>query len=91
MNWLKVNLSWLTRSITDVFNVPLQCAFNLLAKGCKIGHGPEALVLPRLSWVGICAAFAIAGLRLRRHGGSARWPAAASSTSRCSASGTARC
>ena len=64
MTWLKVNLSWFTRWLTDVFNVPLSWAFNLLAKGWKFGTGPDAFVLPRLSWVGICATFAIMGYAL---------------------------
>nr|WP_292770482.1 ABC transporter permease subunit [Mesorhizobium sp.] len=61
MTWLKVNLSWLTRSIAAVLGVPLNFALNLLAKGFKIGTGPEAFMLPRLSWVGICAAAFLAG------------------------------
>ncbi|MBX9683088.1 MAG: ABC transporter permease subunit [Hyphomicrobium sp.] len=64
MAWLKVNFSWFTRGLTEVFAVPLNWAFNLLAKGWKIGAGPEAVLIPRLSWVGICAAFAIAGYAL---------------------------
>ncbi|MFT3732387.1 MAG: ABC transporter permease subunit [Hyphomicrobium sp.] len=63
MAWLKSNFTWLTRGITAVFNVPLQWAINLLAKGWRFGFGPDAVTLPRLSWVGICAAFAIAGYR----------------------------
>jgi glycine betaine/proline transport system permease protein len=62
MAWLRDNFSWLTRGITDLFSIPLGWAFNLLSKGWKIGSGPDALVLPRLSWIGICAAFAIAGV-----------------------------
>jgi glycine betaine/proline transport system permease protein len=53
MTWMKVNLSWFTRSITAIMDVPLRFAFNLLAKGFKLGHGPEATLLPRLSWLGI--------------------------------------
>ncbi|CCB67494.1 MULTISPECIES: proline/glycine betaine ABC transporter permease [unclassified Hyphomicrobium] len=63
MAWLKSNFMWLTRGITDVFNVPLQWAIDLLAKGWKSGYGPTAVVLPRLSWIGVCAAFAIAGYK----------------------------
>lgn len=63
MAWLKTNFMWLTRGMTDVFNVPLQWAINILAKGWKSGYGPNAIVLPRLSWVGVCAAFAIAGYK----------------------------
>ncbi|RVC24202.1 ABC transporter permease subunit, partial [Mesorhizobium sp. M7A.F.Ca.AU.002.02.1.1] len=61
MRWIKSNLSWLTRSITAVLGVPLDFALNLLAKNFKIGRGAEAYVLPRLSWVGVCAAAFIAG------------------------------
>lgn len=61
MTWLKVNFTWFTRGMTEVFSVPLNLAFNLFAKGWKLGAGPEAAALPRLSWVGIVAAFAFAG------------------------------
>ncbi|MFD2057513.1 ABC transporter permease [Mesorhizobium calcicola] len=61
MAWIKSNLSWLTRSITAVLGVPLDFALNLLAKNFKIGHGADAYVLPRLSWVGVCAAAFLAG------------------------------
>ena len=61
MTWLKVNLSWLTRSITAILGVPLDFALDLLAKNFKIGTGAEAFTLPRLSWVGICAAAFLAG------------------------------
>ncbi len=64
MNWLKFNFTWLTRGLTDIFNFPLQWAFNLLAKGWKFGFGPEAWTIPRLSWVGVIAAFTIAGYAL---------------------------
>ena len=61
MNWLKTNMSWLTRSITAVLGLPLDFALDLLAKNFKIGHGLEATTLPRLSWVGVCAAAFLAG------------------------------
>ncbi|MEW9836562.1 ABC transporter permease [Mesorhizobium marinum] len=61
MTWLKVNLSWLTRSITAVLGVPLNFALDLLAKGFKVGSGAAAVELPRLSWVGVCAAAFFAG------------------------------
>lgn len=64
MNFLKVNFTWATRGLTEIFSYPLGWAFNFLAKGWKIGTGPEAWVLPRLSWVGIVAAFTIAGYAL---------------------------
>ena len=61
MRWVKSNLSWLTRSITAVLGVPLDFAFDLLAKNFKIGQGADAFTLPRLSWVGVCAAAFLAG------------------------------
>jgi glycine betaine/proline transport system permease protein len=64
MNWLKINFSWFTRGLTEIFGVPLNWAFNLLAKGWKFGTAPDVWVLPRISWVGICAAFAILGYAL---------------------------
>lgn len=61
MAWLKINFTWFTRGLTDILNLPLQWAFNLLAKGWKVGTFPDVWVLPKLSWVGVCAAFTIAG------------------------------
>lgn len=61
MLWLKINFSWLTRGVSDILNIPLQWAMNLLAKGWRIGPPPDGFVIPRLSWVGVCAAFSIAG------------------------------
>ncbi|TGR36306.1 ABC transporter permease, partial [Mesorhizobium sp. M1C.F.Ca.ET.195.01.1.1] len=60
MGWIKSNLSWLTRSVTAMLGVPLDFALNLLAKNFKIGHGADAFVRPRLSWVGVCATVFIA-------------------------------
>lgn len=53
MAWMKVNLTWFTRSLAAMMDVPLRFAFNLLAKGFKLGSGPEATMLPRLSWLGV--------------------------------------
>ena len=64
MNWLKLNLTWLTRSITAILDVPLDFALDLLGKGFKIGAGLEATALPRLSWVGVCAAAFLAARAL---------------------------
>jgi glycine betaine/proline transport system permease protein len=61
MQWLKINCSWLTRGLSDLLNIPLQWAINLLSKGWRICPPPDPLVIPRLSWVGVCAAFSIAG------------------------------
>ena len=91
MGWIKSNLSWLTRSITAVLGVPLDFALDLLAKNFKIGHGADAYVLPRLSWVGVCAAAFLAGHAVGGRQARRCWSAAASSTSRCSANGPAPC
>ncbi|WP_421696637.1 ABC transporter permease [Aestuariivirga sp.] len=53
MAWMKVNLTWFTRSLAAIMDVPLRFAFNLLAKGFKLGNGADAAVLPRLSWLGV--------------------------------------
>ena len=61
MNWLKVNFTWFTRSLTAIVDVPLRFAFNLLAKGFKFGSGEAAWTLPRLSWLGIVLTMAYLG------------------------------
>ena len=61
MAWLKTNVTGFTRFIAAIFDVPLRFAFALLAKGYKIGSGPEATILPTLSWVGVIIAVAVAG------------------------------
>jgi glycine betaine/proline transport system permease protein len=61
MTWLKVNISWLTRLVTAILSVPLDFALDLFAKNFKIGHGLQAVMLPRLSWISICAAAFLAG------------------------------
>ncbi len=61
MKWLKTNISGFTRLITAVLGVPLEFALDLFAKNFKIGSGLEAITLPRLSWIGICASAYLAG------------------------------
>ena len=61
MNWLRQNLTWFTRSITAILNIPLSFALDLLAKGFKFGHGAESWTLPRLSWVGVVIVAFLAG------------------------------
>jgi glycine betaine/proline transport system permease protein len=61
MAWIKATFSWATRGLTAILDVPLKWAFGLLAKGFKIGTGPDASMIPRLSWLGVCAAMALAG------------------------------
>ena len=76
MNWLKINLSWLTRSITAILGVPLDFALDLLAKNFKIGARrrrrppcpgcPGSASAPRPIWPAAPSAA----------GSSARWSAA---------------
>ncbi len=61
MAFLQANLTWLTRGLARILDVPLDVAFAVLARNYKIGSGAEAMILPRLSWLGVCAAVAIAG------------------------------
>jgi len=61
MTWLKVNFTWATRSLSATIDVPLRFAFSLLAKGFKFGNGPDAVFLPRLSWLGVTAVMAWLG------------------------------
>ncbi len=69
MGWIKRTFTPLTRGLVRVLDYPLQFTYYLLAKNYKLGTGQTAIVLPRLSWVGIVlAAFiigrALGGLRL---------------------------
>ena len=57
MAWMKTNLSWLTRAIAAILDLPLQIAFGLLAKPLKLWGIP----LPTLSWLGVISAAIIAG------------------------------
>ena len=50
-----------TRSITAILAVPLDLAMNLLSQGFQFGDGASAVNIPRLSWLGVTAAVAIAG------------------------------
>jgi glycine betaine/proline transport system permease protein len=64
MTWIKNNLSWLTRAISDVLQIQLRFIIDLLARGFEIGHGDDATLLPRLSWVGVIGAFTLGGYAL---------------------------
>jgi len=72
--WIKNNFTWLTRGLTAVIDVPLRISMALLAKGYKLAVGDASYVLPRLSWLGICATaaligHALGGMRLAALGG----------------------
>ena len=69
MAWMKVNLTWATRALSAVIEAPLRFAINLLSKGFKFGRGDTAMVLPRLSWLGVSLAmgwlgYVVGGARL---------------------------
>jgi len=61
MQWMKVNLFTLTRTLAAIVNWPLNLAFGLLAKGFKFGAGDAAVLLPRLSWLGVCFVMGLLG------------------------------
>lgn len=62
MAFLKANLTWATRLMTDVLAVPLDLAFGLLSKGFKLLGG--VIVIPRFSWLGVTLVAAITGYAL---------------------------
>jgi glycine betaine/proline transport system permease protein len=55
------SITWFTRGISAILQTPLDFAVALLAKGFKLGSGPDALVIPRLSWIGILAVVTLMG------------------------------
>jgi glycine betaine/proline transport system permease protein len=57
VKWLIAHFQFLTRGLAAIIDLPLQVAFAVLAKGFSIG-GVE---IPRLSWLGVVGAAAIAG------------------------------
>jgi glycine betaine/proline transport system permease protein len=57
VHWLVENLSFITRGLAAVIDIPLQITFAVLAKGFGIG----GIEIPRLSWLGVVGAAAIAG------------------------------
>jgi glycine betaine/proline transport system permease protein len=57
MKWLVDNIQFITRGFAALIDIPLQVAFAVLAKGFTIG----GVAIPRLSWVGVVGAAAIAG------------------------------
>ncbi|WP_459851057.1 ABC transporter permease [Dongia sp. agr-C8] len=57
MKWLIEHFQFLTRGLAAVIDIPLQIAFAVLAKGFVV-FGIE---VPRLAWLGVAGAAAIAG------------------------------
>lgn len=57
MKWLIEHFQFLTRGLAAIIDIPLQIAFAVLAKGFSV-FGIE---IPRLAWLGVAGAAAIAG------------------------------
>jgi glycine betaine/proline transport system permease protein len=64
MKWVVKNFFIITRAVAAILQLPLDLALALLAKGFTIGTGAEAWHLPRLSWLGLVAAFTLLGQML---------------------------
>ena len=70
--WLKLlveQISFITRGIAHILELPLDFVVALLAKGFEIPIGSGGIVLPPLSWLGVSATFVwvgyyVGGLRL---------------------------
>ncbi len=65
--WLKflvAQISFITRGIAHILQMPLDFAIGLLAKGFEIPLGSETVTIPSLSWAGVCATFAWVGYRV---------------------------
>jgi len=61
MLWIRTEFTWLTRALSAIGQVPLDFALDMLARGFKIGQGPAAIELPRLSWLGVVIAMGMIG------------------------------
>jgi glycine betaine/proline transport system permease protein len=61
MKWLVTNVSFVTRGIASILQLPLNLALALLATGIKIGNGLEATLIPRLSWLGVIVTLTLIG------------------------------
>jgi glycine betaine/proline transport system permease protein len=66
--WISAFMRWfisvvfvVTRTISAVLELPVDFALGLLSTSFKIGTGADAIVIPRLSWVGVTAAAGIIG------------------------------
>ncbi|MFT3731921.1 MAG: ABC transporter permease subunit [Hyphomicrobium sp.] len=65
--WLKFlvsEISFITRGIARILEAPFDLAVGLLAKGFEIPLGSRSIVIPPLSWAGICATFVWIGYRV---------------------------
>lgn len=61
---LVAQISFITRGIAHVLEAPLDFAVGLLAKGFEIPFGSSSIVLPALSWAGVCSMFVWVGYRV---------------------------
>ena len=61
VRWLIAGVFDVTRAISALLELPVDFALGLLSTNFKIGNGADAIVIPRLSWVGVTAAVAILG------------------------------
>ena len=62
VKWCVDNLSVVTRAIAAIIDVPFQVMISLLAKGFTDIN--QEVIFPRLSWIGIVGAMAVAGYAL---------------------------
>jgi glycine betaine/proline transport system permease protein len=61
MQWVMAVMFTTTRAVSTFLAVPLNIAFGLLSRGFTISLGDTQVAIPRLSWVGVTVAAAIAG------------------------------
>jgi glycine betaine/proline transport system permease protein len=61
MQWVMAVMFTATRAVSTLLAVPLNIAFGLLSRGFTISLGDMHVAIPRLSWIGVTAAAAIAG------------------------------
>ncbi|MGH6894631.1 MAG: ABC transporter permease [Dongiaceae bacterium] len=55
------SITWFTRGLSAVLQLPLDFAVSLFAKGFKLSQAANADVIPRLSWIGILIAVTLMG------------------------------
>lgn len=61
MKWIVANLSFITRGVASILQLPLDLSLALLANGIKIGNGLTATIIPRFSWLGLIITFTLIG------------------------------
>lgn len=63
--WLVAHIQFLTRALAAILDVPLRAAIAILARGVLAPN--DAVLFPRLSWVGIIGAVTLAGYAFGGH------------------------